>query len=91
MSVYSLTYDLRAPDKDYSGLIAAIKKFDTCRATMSQWLISTDMSAAAIRDYVGRHADANDVIFVQLLGVDWAGRNLPQDVVDWLKRRRMAA
>lgn len=40
MSVYLVSYDLNAPDKDYQRLIDAIGRYDNvCRVLKSQWAI----------------------------------------------------
>jgi hypothetical protein len=71
-----VTYDLRSPGKDYSSLIAAIKRYTNCKITESCWLLSTIDSCEAIRNYLQQYMDSNDRLFVGALTGEAAWSNL---------------
>lgn len=84
--VYSISYDLRNPGRDYNSLIEAIKEYGTWwHQTKSVWLIVTNQSAASIRDNLMKHIDNNDLLFVVALKREWAAVGFKQKEYDWLK------
>lgn len=81
---YLITYDLHAPEKEYTPLIAAIKAYGKwAKIGRSCWAIKTSQSAAAIRDKLHPLLDSDDVLFVCPFS-DWASTNLSDQVVNWL-------
>ena len=83
-----VTYDLRKPGRDYSSLYEAIKanSLSWAHPVESVWLIDTTTNPGDVRDYLKKHIDSNDVLFVIQLQQNWASSNLSTDIVDWLKK-----
>lgn len=90
MAVYSITYDL-IKDKDYSEVIEAIKSISGywAKPTKSQWLVDTIKSEKEIRDYLLNYTDHDDKILVCKIDMPcWATRNISEDVLKWLHKRK---
>ena len=84
--VYSISYDLKSPGRDYDSLINAIKAYGTWwHQTESVWLVVTNQSAATIRDTLMRHIDRNDLLFVVALRREWAAVGFKENEYSWLK------
>ncbi|BDH60092.1 hypothetical protein MTP04_02220 [Lysinibacillus sp. PLM2] len=63
MIVYLISYDLNKSDKNYDGVIEAIKKAFTgvwCSPLESVWLIKSNLTANQVSDNIKSEADAND-------------------------------
>ena len=85
MSVYLVSYDLNAPDKDYQRLIDAIGRYgNVCRVLKSQWAIQSNNSAEQIFNDLVRFIDGDDELFVCELNQNYAGR-LSQEKIDWFQ------
>lgn len=85
--VYSIQYDFRNPGQNYEKLIAAIKRLCPAWAKPleSCFVVISSMTAGQLRDSLTPYLDTNDRILVLQAGSDWAARNIPKDVSDWLK------
>ena len=85
MNSYIISYDLMAPNKDYSSLISAIKSYGTyAKVLESCWIIKSNDTSSTIRVYLSSYMDSNDRIFIAKL----AGEASWQNVLctnDWLK------
>lgn len=70
-----VSYDLRAPGRDYTTLIAQIKKLGAIRPLESMWLVKTSSTPEQIRDFLKQYMDANDRLFVTKCGspAAWVG------------------
>ena len=55
------------------------------RLTESTWAVSTNQSAAQVRDYLWGAMDNNDRLFVAKASGDWGTYNLPNERNDWLR------
>lgn len=86
MRILSISYDLKAPHRNYESLHDAIKNISGkwAKVTESYWLVKTRLSAAYVRDNLKLKLDSNDVLFVAEVD-DWAAYNLSREVVEWLK------
>ncbi len=63
--VYSITYDLKKPGKNYDDLYDAIKKLGSWSHYLdSTWLVSTHHSATEINDKLKTIIDKNDSLFI---------------------------
>jgi hypothetical protein len=72
-----ITYDLRAPGRDYSKLKSAIMAYsNACKVTESCWLIKSTDSCATIRENLWKHMDSNDILFIASLSGEAAGKNI---------------
>ena len=77
MSCYLISYDLRAPGRNYDQLYDAIKAYGTwAHIVESTWAIVTDQKASEIRDHLQAFVDANDRIFVVKSGREGAWANV---------------
>lgn len=89
MALYSITYDLSNPGRDYDTLSNAIKKYGSWwHQTGSVWLIfANNTSTAAIRDYLSQFMDQNDKLFIAKLSGVWAAFGFTQEEYDWIKSK----
>lgn len=85
MAIYTISYDLIAPGKDYTSLFEAIKRIANgyYRPLKSLWLIGHPGSASTIRDALTPHIDRNDKLLVMKASPDWASYGID---ADWLKQ-----
>lgn len=66
MKIYSISYDLRQPGRNYSNLYDRIKLLDSsCQHPLeSNWFIRSNESAEKIYDFLRPYIDDNDLLFV---------------------------
>ena len=84
--VYSITYDLTHPGRDYNSLYEGIKSFGYWwHQTGSAWIIATSKSPIEIRDYLKQFLDGNDKLFVIVVQKNWAAIGFTQKEYDWIK------
>jgi hypothetical protein len=87
MPVQIISYDLRKPGQDYTGLFEAIKALGTSwHCLESVWLVNTPMASGQVRDSLNSHIDANDSLLVAALSGNWATLGLPKNGTDWLRK-----
>lgn len=84
MATLLVTYDLRAPGRDYSALYDFLRGFNHCHGMESVWLLDTPRAAITVRDELLRLIDANDKAFVVRITNNWGSFNYP--CADWLNR-----
>lgn len=84
MQNHIVTYDLCAPKRDYDRIISAIDVYDSVRLTESCWLIRSNNTADAVRDYLKNFIDSDDKLAVITLGADWASYNIEKVATNWL-------
>lgn len=82
MAVILVTYDLRAPGRNYDGVHEYLEQYDHCRGLESVWLLDTDRTCAQIRDDLNKYIDENDTTFVVTLQGDCSAYNY--NCTDWL-------
>lgn len=73
--MYTLSYDLIAPGRNYDTLIAELKRLGAVRVLLSQWVLYSKLSASQLRDHVRTFTDANDRLLVVEICGDWASFN----------------
>lgn len=85
MERYIITYDLKAPGRNYDELYSRIKSYSYWgKITESSWAIKTNQSHTTVRNYLKGALDANDSLLVGKFGYcAWVG--LSKEVSDWLK------
>ena len=84
MNSYIISYDLMAPNKDYSSLISAIKSYGTyAKVLESCWIIKSNDSSSTIRVYLSSYMDSNDRIFIAKLTGEASWQNV-LCTNDWL-------
>lgn len=85
MNSYLVSYDLIAPNKDYSSLISAIKEYNGfARVLESCWIVKSNDGTTAIRDNLKSHMDSNDKLFVAKLTGEASWKSLTTEVSNWL-------
>ncbi|WP_298809687.1 hypothetical protein [uncultured Sphingomonas sp.] len=82
MSILLVTYDLKAPGRNYQPVWDYFKQYNRCKDLESVYLIETDKLPATVRDELGKLIDANDKIFIVKLARSWAARRF--GCGDWL-------
>lgn len=82
---YIVTYDLRAPGRNYDSLYEALRSYGTYyHIQESVWIIVSNRSATEICDHLLTFIDSNDSLFVARLSGEAAWFGVPDS--DWLKR-----
>lgn len=87
MALYTISYDLSNPGRDYESISNAIKNYGFWwHQTGSVWIISAaNTNTTQIRDYLKQFIDQNDKIFVARLSGEWAAYGFTQEEYDWIK------
>lgn len=87
MSLYTVSYDLTNPGRDYDTLANAIKSYGRWwHQSGSVWIISSDTtSSASIRDYLKQFIDRDDKLFVAKLSGEWAAFGFTREEYEWIK------
>ena len=86
MPTYIVSYDLKAPGKDYGDLIEYLKTMDRWWHNLgSTWVVETDLTAAQLRNGINQHTDQNDKVLVVLSAGVGAWRGFNDSGSDWLK------
>lgn len=81
--VYTITYDLNAPGKNYDDLYEKIKSLGAWAHYMdSTWFVDTNYLAEQIRDILIKVMDSNDSLFVSKI-TSYSGW-LQKDAWTWL-------
>ena len=88
--IYAINYDLRQPDRDYSGVFAAIKSCgDWWHYLESTWLVDTSLSADSVWNLLAPHVHSSDSVLIHSVGRNHQGW-LPQKAWDWINSRQTA-
>jgi hypothetical protein len=83
-NVYSVTYDLRTPNRDYTGLYDELKNSQKWWHFIgSTWLIYTDETPQEIWDRISNHIDKNDYALIIEVRNNCEGW-LPKDAWEWI-------
>jgi len=84
MKVLLVSYDLKKPGKDYSGLYEALKKaYGWWHYLESCWLLKTDLLSQQWFERIKPHMDDNDFLLIIEVTRDYNGW-LPQKAWDWI-------
>ena len=85
--VYSVSYDLRKPGRNYDELYKVIKSAPSyCHPLESLWFIRTNETVQTWSDRLRKQIDENDLLFVvDITGQAYSGW-LPQSAWEWLKQ-----
>ena len=75
MAVILVTYDLKAPGRNYNPVHDYLKKYTYCKKMESVWLLDTTKTTTQIRDDLQALVDSNDVLFVVKITQSWASVN----------------
>lgn len=74
--VYSISYDLYAPNQQYEKLhelIAQVSENNYCNSLKSTYIIKSDKTANDIRNFLSKALDKNDYIFVSEIASNYSG------------------
>lgn len=87
MSALLISYDLRKPGRNYSGLFEAIKSIGTSHwhCLESVWIVKTVSTGTRVRDLLSHHVDANDKLLVVSLSSDCSTAGLNNECNHWLR------
>ena len=73
--LYIVSYDLRKPGQDYSGLTEELERLGGKKVLLSQWAMRrTNTSAKALREHFQKFIDDNDRLLVTQVD-DWSSWN----------------
>ncbi|AKI01225.1 CRISPR associated protein Cas2 [Hoeflea sp. IMCC20628] len=87
MKSYLVAYDLHEDGQNYECITEKLKTYGThWHAQRSVWIITTDQSAATIRDNLKGCVDDNDKLLVLGLSGEGAWTGNPQNVTEWLQK-----
>jgi hypothetical protein len=87
MPTFVVSYDLKAPGKDYESLIKHLKSYRTWWHHLdSTWFIVSADDTTTIRDACRAHMDANDRVVVAAAGPAGAWAGIPTRGSDWLMK-----
>lgn len=64
MHLFSVSYDLLKPGKDYAALYTRLRALGARRVLYSQWMLMSNASAAQLRDDIMAFIDSNDRLLV---------------------------
>ena len=82
--VYMISYDLKAPGRNYDDLYKEIKSFgDYVKCLESQWFVDTNKNESEIFVKLQTKIDASDSLFVLRLIKGYRGV-INKPAVDWL-------
>lgn len=86
MNTILISYDLRAPGKDYAKLWQHLRSYGNfAKPLESLWLIRTVYSVTQVRDSVAGFIDNNDQIFVvDVTKRPCAWRGFAAEIVSWI-------
>lgn len=88
MTIFSISYDLRKPGRNYEELYSALRSFPTrARPLESFWLVQSSMTAAQIRDQLLQKIDAGDGLLVIECGRTAAWHGLDDKTAAWIKEQ----
>lgn len=84
--VYLISYDLRAPGRDYPGLISEIKSLGTTAKPLeSLWVVDSTLDAQTIVSKL-KALDLTDRLLVIHIDNPWWSVGLDQRIADWMKQ-----
>ncbi|GGF48569.1 hypothetical protein GCM10011519_23250 [Marmoricola endophyticus] len=88
MTAYLVSYDLKAPGKNYDSLIKYLKSHTNWWHHLgSTWVIVTNLSATQLRDGIAEHADDNDKFLVVKSGGIGAWSGFSTEGSEWLRKQ----
>lgn len=82
MAILLVTYDLRAPGRNYQPVYDYLKRFTHCKGMESVWLVDTRVGTTSVRDALVQLIDGNDRVFVVRLHREW--NSWQYTCADWL-------
>lgn len=81
---FCISYDLKAPGKDYTPLYNALKGFPKWwHYLQSTWIVATPESAIEVWNRLATTIDANDFLLIIEVRANYQGW-LPKEAWDWI-------
>lgn len=88
MPHYCVSYDLRAPGRNYQPLYDAFAQARAVRALQSLWLVTSTHTSSQLRDVLRGMMDANDgLLITEIANSNWAAYKILPSAAEWLKAR----
>lgn len=84
MKKYLITYDLKKPGKNYSGLYAAIQTYPWWHYLSSTWIVKSSLTANELVNVLLPHIDGNDRLLVVKIDPSDSQGWLSQDAWEWI-------
>ncbi len=85
MRAYCITYDLKVPSRNYSGLYEAMKAIGKWWHYLdSTWIVVSEESSQGIWNRLYNHIDKNDYLLIIEVKGNPHGW-LPKDAWDWIR------
>lgn len=91
MAIYIVSYDLRAPGRNYDALYKALRSLDAFAHPLeSLWLIEVPGSASHVRDTLKTVMDKNDgIVVIEFTpAADWAVSGINSPSAEWIQAKR---
>jgi hypothetical protein len=90
MAIWVISYDLRAPGRNYESLYGALKSVPFAHALDSFWFIEAEGPATRIANALRAHMDQNDGLAVIEFTppADWALSAINAPSIEWIKSKR---
>lgn len=87
MSLYVITYDVRAKNHDYASLYKTLNGWKAAHLQDSVWLAELQGPTSAIRDFLKAHMHTDDTICVIQIfpNSDWATQHARPTGNNWMK------
>jgi len=82
LQLFSVSYDLQEPGKDYRSLTTELQRLGAKKVLLSHWVLRSSKSAVQLRDHLKTFIDGNDRLFVAQVPY-WASFNAmatPKDI-----------
>lgn len=88
MPHYCVSYDLRAPRRNYQSLYDAFAQAKAVRALQSLWLVTSTHTSSQLRDVLRGLMDADDgLLITEITNSNWATYKILPGAAEWLKAR----
>lgn len=85
MAIFVLSYDLKAPGRDYKPLVDELKRLDAHRTLDSFWLINVDNTARDLLEHFKSFLDESDALWVLELTKAHTFTNAKAGTNDWIR------
>jgi len=83
--LYTISYDLNYPGKNYSALYSEIKNLGSwCHPLDSTWLVDSSLSAEAIKNTLKQVMDNSDALLVTKTSKPSVWFGLSEEISNWL-------
>ena len=85
--IYSISYDLRRPGRNYEELYAVLNQYENYHALESTWFVKSEETADTICEKVRQKMDNTDsVIVTEIVSTNKQGW-MPKPFWEWINRK----